>query len=162
MKQNWGAFSLCTDNRRKVGIPILQCAAFQYKDEPTIQADANIQGQQKVVQTTSIVKEPAEGPYYIDLQDTSIPDRCLLFPLQSLRLNAIDSTTPYAIMFFGTYEANKSSLGQYFSSSISELIPKKDFLGLYFNKSYGFNKFPSITFHFRTAHLVPAKCYFLI
>ncbi|KAJ4982151.1 hypothetical protein NE237_032988 [Protea cynaroides] len=85
-------------------------------------ADANIGGRQRV-QITSIVREPAEGPYHMDLQDTSIPDD---------------------ILFSGPYAAINSPLVQYFSSYASELILEKDLFDLCFNKSNGFNQFPSI------------------
>ncbi|KAJ4980993.1 hypothetical protein NE237_031830 [Protea cynaroides] len=88
---------------------------FQFK------ADANIGGRQRV-QITSIVREPTEGPYLMDLQDTSI-------------LDAILFSVPYAI---------NSPLVQYFSSYASELILEKDLFDLCFDKSNGFNQFPSI------------------
>ncbi|XP_042499724.1 aspartic proteinase nepenthesin-1-like [Macadamia integrifolia] len=112
------------------------------------------------VVSTPLMRGSNPSLYYVDLQDISIAS----FPLRLGRSLsggcAIDTGAPITILVSNVYAHVRAFFVQYFaqfgihpygSGSRPGDVPYFD---LCFPRPYGFNRFPTMTFHFRGANLV--------
>ncbi|XP_042499720.1 aspartic proteinase CDR1-like [Macadamia integrifolia] len=116
--------------------------------------DAKINPQGRVVKATPILGGPAVGKYYLNLLSISIADQRISNPPLTLWRTLIDSGSPYSLFPPGPFASVKSYLLSYLQPYNVKTIRSRDQLDLCFDRPNGFNKFPSITFHFRNADLV--------
>ncbi|XP_043717574.1 probable aspartic protease At2g35615 [Telopea speciosissima] len=112
------------------------------------------------VLSTPLLRGSNEALYYLDLQDISIQN--IRLRLQGLFSggSAIDSGSPVTILLPNVYARVKIGFVQYFeqfhiqpydSGSRPRDVPMLD---LYFPNSFGFDRYPTMTFHFKGADLV--------
>ncbi|XP_042479816.1 uncharacterized protein LOC122060781 [Macadamia integrifolia] len=97
---------------------------------------------------------PAAGLYYLDFLALSIADQRISNPPLTLWQTLIDSGSPYTLFPPGPFASMKSYLLHYLQPYNVKRIPPRDLMDLCFDRTNGFNNFPSITFHFRNADLV--------
>ncbi|XP_042479815.1 aspartic proteinase CDR1-like [Macadamia integrifolia] len=116
--------------------------------------DAKIYPHGRVVKTTPILTGRAVGLYYLDFLALSIADQRVSDPPLTLWPTVIDSGSPYTLFPPGPFASVKSYLLRYLQPYNVKIIPPRDLMDLCFDRTNGFNNFPSITFHFRNADLV--------
>ncbi|OVA15052.1 Peptidase A1 [Macleaya cordata] len=126
--------------------------------------DAKIGGPE--VQTIALYGT-SPGDYYLNLQDISVSDRRILFPEFTFSVKTqrgqerggciIDTGTQWTTFYRPIYETVKDYVARYFVE-ISEpmgLMGDNDFgFDLCYQRQMGFDKFPSIMFHFAEADFV--------